>query len=105
MASSGDGAPGRWVFTGALGLWLALMLIAHLFSSPFAVIIFLFLLVVTAIVWFVDSIFLDSQLGDRLHRWGNARNRAKRPTPWTPMAQSFQEMDGAPDWSQLRKGS
>ena len=102
MASSGDGTPGRWIFLGAAAWAGGLALISHMLHHPVVAIILLFIGAAAVIVWIVDSLFLDSEIGDGLHRWIMGRSRDKRPTPFPPMQHSFQELDGAPDWSKLQ---
>ena len=103
MASTGDGTPGRWIFLGALGWLLGLALLSHMFGHPVTSVILLFAATATAIVWVVDSIFLDSELGDRMHRAVMGRARANSPAPWRPMQSDFKSLDGAPDWARLRE--
>lgn len=102
MASSGDGTPGRWIFLGAAGWAFGLALISHMWGHPVVTVLLLFIGIATIIVWLVDSLFLDSELGDNMHRWVMGRSRGKRPTPFLPMRHSFEELSGAPDWAKLR---
>ena len=102
MASSGDGTPGRWIFLGAAAWAFGLAFISNMWGHPVVTILLLCIGIPALIVWIVDSLFLDSELGDKMHRWVMGRSRGKRPTPFPPMQHSFEELSGAPDWASLR---
>lgn len=100
-SSGGGEGPGKLVFLIVSLIWT--IWVIHMSMAHGLVGLSLwFAWIATVIVWIVDVFFLDSMLGDRTHRGGIARGRAKHPTPFPAMSHSFEELSGAPDWKKLR---
>jgi len=111
--SGGGNTPGKWLLTSPF--IVGFIVYVFVTNVGLAALAFVLTAIVAVVVWITDAGFADSEPADGRHARGVARNRAAQerrapfywrrlpPTQLPPLSAGYEELSGAPDWSQLHK--